>query len=372
MNITKKKNIFLILFFSIILILPVLDNFFSFSPIKQLFEKRLPSPYPKRPDTIFDIKNYPRNFENFYNDNYGFRKSLIWLNSHIMDNIFNESPSSQAMIGKDGWLYFDNQNSILDAQGLAQIDDKKIAVAAQSFVKNWHYLQKNDIDYLLVIAADKTMIYPEFLPDFIKVSYQNHRIDKFIIALKNIDNNFPLLDLREVMLQAKKNEIIYHQTDTHWNMRGAHYAYVEIIKKLAKNNLNLKYHPRSDFENIEAEIKGDISDIMNIEAVNIDYKLQEKFVKNYKQIDASEAEFKRFHKPLFYFNNNKNLPVLFVYKDSFFDNLIDFVSNHFSRNYYINEFPCLLDQEVIKNYQPNVVIQEFWEGRIEEVINQCK
>ncbi len=369
----KRKNTLLIILFSAIILLPLLDNIFFFSPITNLFEKRESATIPSAPKNFADIKNYPKKFENFFNDNYGFRKSLIFFNSKIMDNIFGESPSSRAFIGNDEWLYFDNQNSLLDAQGLAKIDDKKIAQAAKSFIKNWKILQKNNIDYLLVIAADKTSIYPEFLPDFIKISPQNHRIDKFILAIKTENPNFPILDLRKVLKEAKEKEIIYQKTDTHWNKRGAHVGYVEIMKILAQKNPDLKYHQRTDFIDTENEmIKGDISDIMNIDAQNINYSLKEKFPKNFYQQNSSKQEKKIFHKPLFYTNYDKNLPILFVYKDSFFDNMMEFFAMHFSNNYFINEFPCEINMEIIKKYHPNILLQEFWEGRIEEVADSCK
>lgn len=352
--------------------LPLFDNIFHFSPVKELFEKRPLRQAPAVPQDFLQVKEFPAKFENFFNDNYGMRKSFIALNSYLMDNIFNESPSSRALIGKDEWLYFDNENSLLDAQGLAKIADEKIVRAAKSFVKNWQELQKNNIDYLLIIAADKTTIYPEFLPDYIKYSPKNHRIDKLIVALKKENENFPILDLRPILLAAKEQEIIYQKTDTHWNRRGAHVAYVEIMKILAKKNPALKYHPRSNFIDVEDEmIKGDISDIMNIDAQNIDYSLKEKFAKNFRQFDASTDELKKFHKAIFYRNYNKNLPILFVYKDSFFDNMMEFFAPHFATSYFINEFPCNLDYQVFKRYKPNIVLQEFWENRIEEVANNC-
>lgn len=116
MILSRKKNIVLIIFFAVILLLPILDNIFHFSPVENLFEKRLPAEAPQKPKNISDLINYPKKFEAFFNDNYGFRKSYIFANSKIMDNIFNESPSARALIGKDGWLYFDNQNSFLDAK----------------------------------------------------------------------------------------------------------------------------------------------------------------------------------------------------------------------------------------------------------------
>ena len=368
MSLSRKRNIFLIIFFAAVLLLPVLDNIFNFSPIHNLFEKRLPAPFPQKPRNVSDVINYSKKFEEFFNDNYGFRKSFIFANSKIMDNIFDESPSSRALIGKDGWLYFDNQNSFLDAQGLAKLDEKKTSFAVKYFVKNWQDLRAKNIDYVLVIAADKTSIYPEFLPDFIKVSAEKHRIDKFIDELKKVAPNFPLLDLRPYLKEAKQHEIIYQKTDTHWNRRGAYVGYAEIMKKL-----NLKYLPRTDFSNVEGIMNdGDISYIMGIKAENIDYNLKENFVPKFYNYDLEDAEYKRFHKPVAYKNYNKNLPILFVYKDSFFDNMMEFFANHFSQSYFVNEFPCGLDMKIIKKYRANVVIHEFWEGRIEEVINNCE
>ncbi len=368
MILSRKKNILLIIFFVAILLLPILDNILNFSPIQNLFEKRLPASMPKKPHNASEFAKYSKKFEEFFNDNYGFRKSLIFANSKIMDNIFNESPSFSALTGKDGWLYFDNQNSFLDVQGLAKIDDRKIELMVKSFIKNWQNLRAKNIDYLLVIAADKTSIYPEFLPDFIKISNKEHRIDKFINALKKEAPSFPLLDLRPFLKEAKKHEIIYQKTDTHWNKRGSYVGYSEIMKKM-----NLKYRSRNDFVDYEGVIDdGDISYIMGIKAENIDYNLKENFVPNFYNVRPSEADYKIFNKPLIYRNYDKNLPILFVYKDSFFDNMAEFFANNFSQSYFVNEFPCDLNIEIIEKYHANVVIQQFWEGRIEEVANACK
>lgn len=358
-----KKNIFLIIIFAFILVLPTLDSFFNVSPVKDIFEKRLPQ---EKPKFSFSTE-YPKNFDKYFNDNYGFRKSLIYLNSKIMDMIFDESPDERAVIGKDEWLYFDNYNSLLDAMGRAVLSDKLVELGVDAFYRNWQKMRAKNIDYLLVIAADKSTVYPEFLPDYIEPKGP-HRIDKFLAALKKKYPDFPVLDLRPIMLEAKKNEIIYHQTDTHWNKRGAHYAYVEIAKKLG-----LKPHLRNEYKNRDDQItRGDISDIMGSDASNIDYDLEPKFGVNYHHVWPISEEVKKFHNPAVYLHNNKSLPLLFVYKDSFFGNIVNFTSEHFSKSIYINEFPCDINYEIIKNFHPNVVIQEFWEGRIEAVLSECK
>ncbi len=366
-----KQNKFLIIVFALILLVPTLDSVFHFSPIKDLFEKRLPVAAPSLPKNFAEIKNFSQNFEKFFNDNYGMRKTLVSFNSQIMDRVFDESPDARAVIGKDGWFYFDNYNSLLDATGKAKISDELVERGVESFGKNWQEMRAKNIDYLLVIAADKSMIYPEFLPSYIKAS-QPHRIDKFLDALKKKYPDFPVLDLRPLLKKAKEKEVIYHKTDTHWNSRGAHYAYVEIMKILAKKNQQLVPHLRKDFLNKEDEfIRGDISDIMGLDTTNLNYELTPKFKQNSYPIQPSKNELENFHKLAIFENDNKNLPKLFVYKDSYFGNLISLVSEHFSKSVYVNEFPCDLNYEIIKNYRPNVVIQEFWEGRVEVVLSEC-
>ena len=355
-----RQNKILTLLFGLILLLPALDMIFHFSPVKELFEKRLPTPKPQFSLTA----DYPQNFAKYFDDSYGFRKTFITINSKIMDKLFNESPDARAVIGKDGWFYFDNYNSLVDAAGKADLSDELVMRGVESFYKNWQMLRSKNIDYLLVIAADKSTIYPEFLPDYIEPKGP-HRIDKFLKALKALHPDFPVLDLRPILLAAKKNEIIYHKTDTHWNKRGAHYAYMEIAKKLG-----IKPHSRSEFFNKEDElIRGDISDIMGVETTNLNYDLNPKFVPTIREEKNPALE--KFYKPNFLVNENQNLGRLLVYKDSFFLNLIDLISLHFSSSIFINEFPCDLNYETIKNLRPNLVIQEFWEGRVEVVLSQC-
>lgn len=356
-----RRNKFIAITFIIFLLIPLLDNIFHFSPVKELFEKRA---VVKRPEFSLS-QEYLQKFEKFFNDNYGMRKSLIFLNAQMSDKVFNESPDNRAIKGKDGWLYFDNYDSLLDASGKAFLSEKLINRGVESLYRNWQDLRAKNIDYLLVIAADKSTVYPEFLPSYIKVA-KERRIDKLLDALRAKYPDFPILDLRPILLQAKKKEVVYHKTDTHWNKRGAHYAYVEMMKRLG-----IKPHLRKDFINHSDQvIRGDIADIMGIDATNIDYNLERKFKKKSREISAKK--FTELHKPNLFIHKNTNLPRLFVYKDSFFGHLGDFVSEHFSQSLYTNEFPCDLNLADVKKFHPNLVIQQFWEGRVEQVLKNCK
>jgi len=62
MILKKFQNTFLISAFALILALPALDQIFNFSPVKELFEKRLPAANPELPKSFTDLKNYPQEF----------------------------------------------------------------------------------------------------------------------------------------------------------------------------------------------------------------------------------------------------------------------------------------------------------------------
>lgn len=359
--------------------MPLLDSIFKFSPVKDLFEKRLPIQRPEKPQYFSQLKGYFKNLENYYNDNFGLRKTLILLNLQMMDKIFNESPDSRALIGKEDWMFFDNYNSITDAGGKIILDQKILNKAVKNFINNYKILKNNNITYVLVIAPDKTSIYYQYLPDYIEYSSKNnHRIDQFLKTLKELQPNFPVIDLRSTLKIASYKEIVYHQTDTHWNKRGAHYGYLEIVNFLAQNNHNyqeaFKPYLRDQFiDKADEEIRGDISDIMGINQVNLNYEIVAKFPLTSKHIDVDKnSVLAKYHKPSIYVNDNKNLGILFAYKDSFFGDLFWLLAEHFSKIYAINESPCNVDLNLVSHLKADVVIHEFWEGRIEKIMASCK
>lgn len=359
------KNKIFITVFIILLFLPLFDNAFNIAPIDDLFEKKAPSAIPNLPKNLDDLDQFPKKFNKYYDDNYGFRKSLILLHSQMLDKIFNQSPDDRVLKGRDGWLFFDNKSSFLDALGRASLEQKLIEKSIDVFYQNYLEAKKRSMKYLLVIAADKINIYSEFLPDSFNYVGLN-RINVFKKALLKKYPDFPIIDLKEIMLKAKENEIIYHKTDTHWNKRGAHYAYVEILKRLG-----LKPYLRDKFIAEEGQYFGDIAQILGIKMTNIDYKLQKNFVSKIQRDDELLNNLKDFHKADAYKNTNQNLPRLFVYKDSFFNELKHLVSEHFSSAIYVNEFPCSIDYDILQNYSPDYVIQQFWENRIESILNEC-
>ena len=74
---------------------------------------------------IIKITNFPKQFDNYFNDHAPFRKPVGEIWAHLNYHVFKDSTSSSVIVGKtaDGpknaWLFFDSDNDvkpIIDAQ----------------------------------------------------------------------------------------------------------------------------------------------------------------------------------------------------------------------------------------------------------------
>ncbi|MCK5716556.1 MAG: hypothetical protein KAH77_03635, partial [Thiomargarita sp.] len=176
--------------------------------------------------------SYPKSFEEYYNDNFGFRRTLVSWYQYFKVSIFGNSPSKRIIIGKQGWLFFTDENVIEDYRNMRLFSKADLEQWRTSLESKWEWLKKQDIHYIFVIAPNKHTIYPEFLPDYINQIRKQSRTDQLITYLQQ-HTQVPIIDLRPALITAKQKHRTYHKTDTHWNNFGAYSAYSEIIKQLS-------------------------------------------------------------------------------------------------------------------------------------------
>ena len=72
----RTANVLLALVFALLLALPLADLAFHIDRTT-IDEKRTPTPFPGWPTTIDAIAAFPKLFEDYYNDHFGFRAPLV-------------------------------------------------------------------------------------------------------------------------------------------------------------------------------------------------------------------------------------------------------------------------------------------------------
>lgn len=125
MNKLKKMKIIFILCFIIMISIPMMCVNRIQGKVSET-EKRTLAQFPNfinEGDGKFN-HNFPQEFNSWINDNIGFREFFGKINAKINYNLMESSPSNSVHIGKDGWLFYTNDNNIEIASGEYLLDEK--------------------------------------------------------------------------------------------------------------------------------------------------------------------------------------------------------------------------------------------------------
>ena len=127
--------------------------------------------------------SFPEKFTAYFNDNFGFRPTLIHWQALAKLKLLGTSTSRLVMVGKDGWLflsveYSDRGKHLIPRSTNRQLEDWKLLLEGR---RDW--LARRGIRYVFTIFPRKEVIYPEFLPDNFKPEEQS-RLDQLSAYLK--------------------------------------------------------------------------------------------------------------------------------------------------------------------------------------------
>jgi hypothetical protein len=265
------------------------------------------------------------------------------------------------LVGRDGWLFYTGEQSDDDYQNTYPFKQRQIIAITEGLNRLDARLRARGAKLIVVIAPNKATIYPEYMPAEIQRLDDQSRLDRLSAYLQQ-HSDVTFLDLRAVLLEAKKGERIYYQTDTHWNDLGGYAAYGQILAALG-----IPAHPRSDY--VVEQTAPQILDLAaNIGAESLrepKINLAPRFdiAGSFESTDLGEnRRLQTWSSP------DQSLPTAVMYHDSFAFNLIPMLAPHFQRAVFVPHFSgpnWTLDW--VDKEKPDVVIIEFAERYLAEL-----
>lgn len=185
---------------------------------------------PGLPSNFQDARHWPRDFDRFTSDRFPFREQLISVAGELFHNA-GLSISPEVFIGSDGWLFLRRNGDVLDeSRGIKRLDAEQLQAWADRYVGRRDFLLGLGIETLLVIAPNKHTIYPQYLLD------RNFQVNETItdqifseLGRRGVEG---IIDLRALLKDKSNSESVYGRYNTHWNDRGAYFAYQAIIGRL--------------------------------------------------------------------------------------------------------------------------------------------
>ncbi len=357
----KIDSTFIIFLFWLGILLPLFDNALDIDPGKPIEEKRALSVKPPIRCNWSMIYDFPPSFEKYYRDHLGFRDSLIrWYNwEHI--KVLNTSPLPRVVLGRDGWLYLGG-SAIDYYRGTSPVTRVGIARIARILEERRHWLAEQNIPLLYIFTPIKSSIYPEYLPAGLSRVHHDTTLDCLIAYLEKY-TEFEFLDLRDTLIHEKNDACIYFKTGTHWNSYGAYLAYRRIIEYLSEKYFALQPLQKDDVIFRRELIKGcDLAQMLGLEDMLREDTLSVSPA-NPAAAESCNVPLKKEYypfKPHFAMEiPNSQLPRVVMFRDSFADYLIPFMSENFRRIAYI--YQPEFDTGVIHKEQPNLVMHQLAE-----------
>jgi len=363
----SKTNLVIALIFSLGIFLPLIWQVFpalNFS--QEINEKRELAKWPTF--NLESISTYPERFEKFYNDHFGLRNTLIYLNNTVRFKVFNSSGSPNVLIGKDGWLFLNEDQTeegapVSNHLGLLPFNyDIVFQTYKNDLEAKSNYLTRRGIRYVFVIAPDKWTVYPEYLPDGFANYTRKKNVDLLVEYLR-VNTQVEILDLRTALVNSKQpDQLLYYRNDTHWNKLGAYVAYKEIANSISRYFPEIKPRTIYDFEVTKKTIEKPmgLENMLSLKAhKDTYYELTPR--KPYSYVNLTEAAARRGTRQ--FKRAGASLPRALVFRDSFLSAVIPYLADDFSHSTYIwsNWHSATDIDSLIRTLNPDIVIEEMVE-----------
>jgi hypothetical protein len=340
--------------------LPLADRLLRLERPPRIVENRAPAPPPRLAATKQAIAAFPRAFEAYWNDHFGFRDTLIRL--HGLASVrLGVSPSEKVIFGKSRWLFSDEEVPWRHPSGRAPLTDDQLTRWRRELEARRNWLRARGAHYLFVIVPNKATVYPEYLPDALTPPATPTDVDRLMLELR-AHSDVAVLDLRATLLTARAEHLIYHPADTHWNDRGSYAAYTAIIARLAEWFPGISALPPAAFEPIRqpASAYRDLAEMVGLGDyfVHDAIELRPRAPRRARPAATSVAGWLG-HAPFATEVPDASGPRVLVFNDSFGLGLAPFLSEHFARAVYVTRHD--FDASAVAQERPDVVIQEVVE-----------
>ncbi len=271
-----------------------------------------------------------------------------------------------ALLGKNNWLSYTAENSLDDYQNTRPFSQQDLADIQRKLDRLNALLRSKGIKLIVVIPPNKNTIYPEYMAPQVPILGKQSRLDQ-LLNYEKTHGEFKIMDLRPALLQARSEHQLYYAHDAHWNPFGAFVAYREIMSELQIDFPSIQAHTLNDFNVVPGSEPEDLiyADYLDFVIRSDLFSLDPKFPRDVTmQLWMDGSNDPSFYNTISMSNitttkPDKTLPRLLMFRDSYADILIPFLSDQFSRAVYLWAFPE--NETYYASEAPDVVIIEYTE-----------
>lgn len=352
------KKALLILFvaaFTLLCLLPTASMLLGYEG--ENYENR---PLARMPDLFERGKlnlDFPAGFDDYFQDHFGFREEMVTAFHTATETALKDTLDDDVIIGKNDFLFYsETLDDYLGTNRLSGGDIEKIAVILRI---QQDYITSQGLDFAFTLAPNKSTVYPEYMPDYLTPTGEQSNRERLEEALAAHGVNY--IPLADKLISAKDEGLLYHYHDTHWNERGAQIGYRAIMEEIAAE---VNYQ---SYEGTKPAVKNDHAGDLHYflfpaEEGTLpapDYGL----TFEYTQDAVTPGRTTTIGT-----TSEANGYRLILYRDSFGDAILPYLSANLGRVLYDSVFPY--DYSSLQEEQSNGVVIELVERNIPNLLTQ--
>jgi hypothetical protein len=301
-----------------------------------------------------DLVQFPTAYTAYYAKNFPGRERWIRSIYDVRLRIFEDIVYPEVLVGRQGWLYYTGEDNMDYYQQARVLTEAELQIISAFLFDTSQRVHAQGAQFIFVIAPNKETVYPDFLPEQVHSRNLPSQLDQLLMYLQS-HSGMEIVDLRPVLLSARRTDLVYRVTDTHWNELGAYFAYQEIMRYVENQHAQIGFQRLESFEQTFETTRGDLSLML---------PLSEPFAESVIQLNPRSPRKAQIvedvpHQITITEINDASLQRLVVFRDSFYDALISFFSEHFQRAVYQTSFS--IDYNLLAEEKPDIVILEVSE-----------
>lgn len=319
---------------------------------------------------ISKLAEYPKEFNMYFNDCFGFKKQFSTLNGWYKYSLFNSSSKPEIVaVGKDSWLFSTDPKTVGDYQNKKLFSVDELQFIQHKLEETNQFYEHRGIHYFVMVLPIKSSIYPEYLPSFMHKKQNESKLLQ-LRDYMNKNSSFKMIDVTNELIAAKEIKQVYYKHDIHWNFDGAYIAYEKLMNQMAKYNSYLKPLPLSLYtRKLRYNHNADLSRQLAMENIllNEEYYYERKGKIPYRLVDEPVYSNTPISQPTVRTQIPKSpYPKAVVYKDSYFNLIYPFFSENFSDCIYVWSKDQSL--EVLEKETPGYIVYELTEADIDKLL----
>lgn len=324
--------------------------------------RRLAAP-PAPPRGLGDLDDFRRGADAYVADRFPPRAQLIGALNRLR-LLAGDSGSPRVLVGRHGWLFYDDGSHLGAARGVPALDDAEARTWLTGLAGRTEAMAAQGRAYVVLAPPMKESIYPGYAPGWMRLDPNRSAVTLSRLAEAS-GAGLVIYPDAAMTRQARWGLKTFSPHDTHWTGLGAYVGYAALMQALQARGLTEGPRPIEEFADVGSGVNRprNLALMLGVASyVDVDYpELGDPKAEARLQVTYLSARHD-WTQPRVIDTGETGKPVLLMTMDSYSNAFLPLLYRHFSRIVVAHGQDGFWREDLIARFQPDIVLTEILES----------